>query len=312
MKNKDEIGRISSRRIFLQKAGLLALTPLLVESNPIFDHAAISRKKLKVLTCNIRVDLPEDTAKGFGWSQRKDVCIQIVKRKNADIIGFQEVLKNQFLDLKKGLSEYYGIGFDGPEMDKHQSGYHGIAKNPIFFSRKRFELLHAGSYWLSETPLIAGSISWGSARARNATWVRLLDRETGKELRVVNLHLDHVSADAKLQQARLVLQESAQYQEDFIQILTGDFNVSPSSNVVKEVLHSGWVDSFPQPANGEKAEGTTHGFKPNDLERAKKANKIDYIFSKGPVTALSSHIIKDHIGGVYPSDHYFLEALFEF
>src|SRR5690606_34047807 len=116
---------------------------------------------------------------------------------NPDIIGFQEVLKPQFLDLKAGMKDFQGLNFDGPEMDMHEEGYHGIAKNPIFFSKKRFELLAAGGYWLSETPLIAGSQSWGTARARNMAWVRVYDRVTRKELRVLNLHLDHVSNEAK-------------------------------------------------------------------------------------------------------------------
>ncbi|MCH5686766.1 hypothetical protein LWM68_22405 [Niabella sp. W65] len=52
--------------------------------------------------------------------------------------------------------------------------------------------------------MIAGSKSWETARARHANWVRLKERKTGKELRIVNLHLDHISDEAKLQQARMV------------------------------------------------------------------------------------------------------------
>ena len=299
----------SSRRGFLQRMGAIALLPLInVES--VFAEVDSSNRNavLKVLTCNIRVDLPEDEQKGNGWSKRKEGCIQIIKRSKADIIGFQEVLKNQFLDLKKGLSDYYGIGFDGPEMDAHKEGYHGIAKNPIFFSKKRFELLNAGGYWLSENPLEAGSISWESARARNASWVRLLDKKTGKEFRLVNLHLDHVKDEAKLQQIKLVLKESAQYQSDFVQILTGDFNSGPDSAVIKEIMTAGWKDTFSVNNIVGKVEGTTHAFVPHDMERAKRAKKIDFIFTKGPVSFISAKIIKDNWKGVYPSDHYFVDA----
>lgn len=294
----------SSRRGFLQQLAFLSVATIFQANTASAKSFGLHQQHtLKVLTCNIRVDLPEDEQKGNGWKTRKNACIQVIKNQKADIIGFQEVLANQFQDLKDGLSDYIGIGFDGPEMDRHKEGYHGIAKNPVFFSKKRFELITAGGYWLSENPLVAGSISWESARARNAFYVRLKDKKTGKQFRLINLHLDHVKDEAKLAQIKLVLQESAQYQDDFMQILTGDFNAGPDSKVIAAVLEHGWKDSFLG-----KQEGTTHGFKPDDKERAARAKKIDYIFTKGPLKSLDSVIIKDNYKGIYPSDHYFVAS----
>jgi len=303
----------SSRRGFIQKLTLLSGSTVLTSSNvKAFSSIAPKSNELKVLTCNIRVDLPEDAQVGNGWGARKEACIHIIKKQKADVIGFQEVLVNQFQDLKDGLTSYFGIGFDGPEMDKFKEGYHGIAKNPIFFSKNRFELLTAGGYWLSDTPLIAGSISWESGRARNAFWVRLRDKISGKQFRVINLHLDHVKDEAKLEQIKLVLSESAQYQDDFIQFMIGDFNSAPNSKVVSNILSSGWNESYTSKDPNGKIEGTTNGFKPHDQERYARAKKIDYIFTKGPITTLDSNIIKDNFKGIYPSDHYFLEATFKF
>lgn len=297
----------TNRRAFFKKALPLVLVPFL-PSLTFGDSLRANNKSLKVLTCNIRVDLPDDATKGVGWGQRREVCIRIIKNQQADIIGFQEVLGNQFKDLKAALTDYYAFGYDGPEMDKHKEGYHGIAKNPIFFSKKRFELLTASTYWLSETPLVAGSISWSSARARNAGWVRLYDKYTKKELRVVNLHLDHVNDEAKKHQIQVVLDEAAQYQENFPQLLLGDFNADMHSIVIKNIEKSGWIDSFRE-VNGDSAvEGTTHGFKGDNYEKKTKTKKIDFIFHKGPAKTLVSKIIKDHVKGVYPSDHYFLSA----
>lgn len=298
----------SSRRDFLQQMTFLSLATLITpHSAKAIGGDVVDKNSLRVLCCNIRVDLPEDEKTGHGWKSRREACLEIIKKQKSDVIGFQEVLSNQFHDLKRGLTDYFGIGFDGPEMDRYKDGYHGIAKNPIFFSKKRFELLTAGGYWLSENPLEAGSISWDSARARNAFWIRLLDKKTGKEVRVINFHLDHVKEEAKIQQVLMVLKESAQYQQDFIQIMTGDFNSHPDSKVISNVLEYGWVDSFTG-----KLEGTGHGFKPHDMERAARAKKIDFIFSKGSIQAKNSRILKDSFNGIYPSDHYFLVADFEF
>lgn len=300
-----------NRRAFLQKAGLLAALPLL---SKIDIHAAdvSSSLALKILTCNIRVDLPEDVEKGLGWKHRKEACIQVIRQQKADIIGFQEVLKNQFLDLKSSLKDFVAFGFDGPEMDQFKEGYHGIAKNPILFSKKRFELLTAGGYWLSEAPLKAGSISWGSARARNCSWVRLLDKKTEKEIRLVNLHLDHISNLAREKQIQVILEDAAQYQTDFVQIMTGDFNVGMDTKVYQDVLQAGWTDSYSQVHGDVKPEGSTNGFKPLDDPRQAKAKKIDFIFTKGPIKASSAKIIKDTYKQIQPSDHYFVDALLHY
>lgn len=301
----------SNRREFFKKVGLLTAMPLLAKLDLQAEQLPAKGNQIKVLTCNIRVDLEEDAAKGLGWKDRREACLAVIKKQKADLIGFQEVLKGQFLDLKENLKDYFAFGFDGPEMDAFKEGYHGIAKNPILFSKKRFELLAASAYWLSETPLKAGSLSWGSARARNAVFVRLLDKKTNKEIRLTNLHLDHVSNEAKEGQIKVVLEEAAQYQSDFPQILTGDFNVGMDSKVYQDVIAAGWKDSYVQVKGNETPEGTTHGFKGNDPHR-KKSKKIDFIFLNGPLKAIDTSIIKDSFKGVLPSDHYFVSAVLEY
>jgi endonuclease/exonuclease/phosphatase family metal-dependent hydrolase len=301
------------RKSFLKNAGLLSAVPLLssLEGYP-FARTYTKSSTLKVMTCNIRVDLDEDRQKGVGWESRKDACVKVIQHQRADIIGFQEVLKNQFLDLKSVLKDYYGLGFDGPEMDMYSEGYHGIAKNPIFFSKSRFFILAAGGYWLSETPLEAGSMSWGSARARHINWVRLYDKSTKQEFRFLNTHLDHVSNEAKLGQIKMIIEEAAQYRPNFPQILVGDFNSRSESPVIQEVLSSDWLDSYLQ-VHGESDPGpTTHDFTgPNDPKKDKR-KKIDFIFIKGGFKASDSTIIRDSYKDVYPSDHYFVDAVLHF
>lgn len=300
----------SSRRRFLKGFGATALLPLL----PKFAFAEGNRFNPvrsaihKVLSCNIRVALPEDEAKGVGWSQRKALCMDVIKRQKPDIICLQEVLKVQAEDLKKAFPDFQLLGFDGPEMDAHKEGYHGIAKNPIMFHTKRYELLNAGGYWLSQTPLVAGSKSWDTARARHANWVRLKDRRTQKEFRVVNLHLDHESGNAKVEGAKMVVEESTQYQAEFPQILAGDFNARRDSRVFEPVKAGGWVDSYTA-VHGDTPPGfTVHVFEGDKYSKGRPDGKIDFIFCKGLVKSHASTIIRDSKNGLYPSDHYFLSA----
>jgi endonuclease/exonuclease/phosphatase family metal-dependent hydrolase len=199
MKNRSQ-ENMAFRRRLIKGLGVVALAPFL----PAAGIAAASQALMKgngnhkVLTCNIRVALPEDDEKGLGWNTRREVCVQLIKDQQPDIIGFQEVLKEQAAYLQQQMPKYSLFGFDGPEMDAHPTGYHGIAKNPIMWLKQRYELMAGGTYWLSETPLVAGSMSWNTARARHVNWVRLREIKTGKEIRVVNLHLDHKSPEAKV------------------------------------------------------------------------------------------------------------------
>ena len=203
-------------------------------------------------------------------------------------------------------TEDFPFGFEGPEMDPYTEGYHLIGKNVIFFSKKRYELISAGCYWLSEDPVIAGSISWETNRARHANWVRVLDRKTGKQLRLIDIHLDHKSQSAKLNQAKLVVREAAQYQDSFPQIICADFNSKKSTDQIVHFTQNGWTDWYDVLHNGVEYGRTAHGFMGKNHPRA--GHRIDYILTKGNAKALSCEIITDHRGEMYPSDHYFMLA----
>lgn len=155
----------------------------------------------RVASCNIRVALPQDEEGGNGWSARKYVCERVMKRCKADIYCLQEVTVGQYEDMCRMFPGYFVFGYPGPETDAlPDREYHGIAKNLVMFSKRRYEMTGAGVYWLSDTPLVGGSSSWGTARPRHVNWVRLRDRRSGREFRVLSLHLDHISHEARLAQ----------------------------------------------------------------------------------------------------------------
>lgn len=268
-----------------------------------------------VLTCNIRVALAEDDAAGYGWAARKDLCAEIIRSRNPDIVCMQEVLRVQNKDLKKLFPGYMLFGFEGPEMDAHQDdGYYGIAKNVIMFSTKRYELVSAGGFWLSETPHLPGSASWETARARHVNWVRLKERASGVEFRVVNTHLDHKGQKARVEQIKMIMAESALYPAVFPQIFAGDFNAHGDNPVYDIIKQAGWTDSY-DAVHPEGYRGyTAHGFMGPDYakklkpERLGKDLRIDHIFLRGPVRADAGEVIVDSKNGKYPSDHYFLSA----
>lgn len=303
-----------SRRNFIKGVGVVATAPMLASQGL---HAVelvglADQSSHQILSCNIRVDLPEDNAKGFGWQGRKKMCIEIIKQQKPTIICLQEVLRNQNEDFKKAFPDFQSFGFEGPEMDEFVEGYHGIAKNPILFLKKRYELLAAGEYWLSETPLIAGSLSWGTARARHANWIRLRDKQSNKDFRVINLHLDHKEQKAREEQIALVLKEAKQYQTSYPQILTGDFNCDMQNKVYSLVKAANWVDTYTEIHGNQEPGYTVHEFEGERYSKKDAKKKIDFIFFSGPLKASASKIIKDHVDGKYPSDHYFVSSEISF
>lgn len=263
----------------------------------------------RVLSCNIRVALPQDEAKGYGWPQRKQGCLDLIRKQNPDIVCFQEVLRTVNEDIKAYFgSKYMVLGYDGPEMDVRTEGYHNIAKNVLMFSKMRYDLLAAGTYWLSENPLIGGSMSWETSRARHVNWVRLRDKKTGIVFRVMDVHLDHISQQARLKQVDFIVKEAGQYLSSFPQLLVGDMNSAQDHPEAELLRQSGWKDTY-QEANGSYEIGTTNHefFDANSTDKV-RPYRIDFIYAKGDVNCKKSFLIKGKIGKIFPSDHYFIAA----
>jgi endonuclease/exonuclease/phosphatase family metal-dependent hydrolase len=302
------------RRTFIRNLGLAASFPWFGRAARAAPDAPAKANAAAhtILSCNIRVALPEDEATGNGWNARRELCIDVIRAQKPDLICLQEVLREQMADLERAFPTFGSFGFEGPEMDARRVGYHAIAKNPIFYARARYDLVSAGGFWLSETPHLPGSLSWESARARHINWVRLRDRASRRQFRVLSTHLDHVSQHAREEQIKLILAEAAVYPPEFPQVLAGDFNAGATNPVLKLALDAGWTNSHTA-APGPRDEGnTTHGFLgpkyTPKTEAGRKRGPIDFILTHGPVSTLKWRIVRDGRNGRYPSDHYFVAA----
>lgn len=265
----------------------------------------------RIMTCNIRITGLEEDAPypERVWENRRDYCVKTIKKQDPDMFCLQEVIYDSYSwFVDKFGKEYYHFGFIGPEMDSWTEGYHFIGKNVIFFKKSRFELVSSGCYWLSETPTIAGSMSWGTNRARHCNWVRLRDRKTGREFRLLDTHLDHKSDPARREQIKMVVEECDQYPEGMPQILCGDFNAGIQSAPIQFIrTRKEWKEMYEDIHGQGEAGRTYHAFLG---EEKGPGSRIDFIFHRGPVEVTDAQIIKDHEGKMFPSDHYFIVADF--
>lgn len=256
---------------------------------------------MRFMTCNIRTsqanDGPDD------WVKRQDLCVDVIRSYDPDVIGFQEVSRRQYEDLQEGFPEYADFGIaDRPD---------GLnPTNVIFYRRDAFQIQSQGGYLLSETPHISGSSSWDSMYPRLANWIQLRPTDGGKEFRYINTHLDHMSADARENQAALIDEDAVAWPSDYPQILTGDMNCDKTTAPIQGFLKAGWEDTYSALHGDEDPGNTFHRFKGPRFQEEEDVwqGKIDFLFVRGALSILKSGIVTDHADGRYPSDHYFLFA----
>jgi endonuclease/exonuclease/phosphatase family metal-dependent hydrolase len=296
------------RRDFIRHLGLAATLPW-------FGPAALAATEAapptnsgthKILTCNVRVDVPADGKAGNGWADRKELCAEVMRAQKADLICLQECQHVHLKHLKTRLPEFDSFALPNPEARAHPH-------NAILFSRARYEMVSAGGFWLSEKPHVAGSKSWDSAESRFVNWVHLKERGSGKEFRLWNTHLDHVGQVAREKQAALIVQASEVLPKEFPQLLTGDFNAHAVNPAIKLVAASGWTDTYSAVHGPEDPGFTAHAFLGprygDEKLKGRPGARIDWIWCRGAVKVLAAEVIRDSRNGRYPSDHYFVSAV---
>jgi endonuclease/exonuclease/phosphatase family metal-dependent hydrolase len=252
---------------------------------------------MHVLCSNVRCSTGKDGDNI--WANRKQVCVDVMRAQDPAIICCQEVLEDQFADLSAGLPEFdsFGMADEPHSLD---------VVDVIFYRRGLFRRVSAGGHWLSQTPHIPGSKSWDSDCIRLCNWLRLVETASGKEFRVVNTHLDHISQLARENQARLINEDAAAYEAAYPQILTGDMNAIASNAAIVSFKAAGWADTY-EAVHGQDTPGNSfHRFMGPAFPA--QVGKIDWIFVRGAVRTLSARIVTDTINGRYPSDHYFVSA----
>lgn len=77
------------------------------------------------------------------------------------------------------------------------------------------------------TPDRTKAVGWDARAERVATWVELTNRQTGRQVLVINTHLDHVGERARMRGAQLILDLVEDWPAETPMIILGDFNASP-------------------------------------------------------------------------------------
>jgi endonuclease/exonuclease/phosphatase family metal-dependent hydrolase len=255
-----------------------------------------SREPLSVMSFNIRYGTANDGENS--WPNRRELLFDVMRDANADVIGLQEALDGQIQELLAALPHYglIGVGRD----DGRRRGEFAA----ILYRRTRFTVSDAGTFWLSDTPEVIASKSWGNTITRICTWARLVDRDGGA-LWLYNVHLDHQSQPSRERSAALLVERIGTRPRDEPVIVTGDFNAGEENAAVALLTRpraggSPFVDTFRVRHPGEKAVSTFNSFKSFPVD----GDKIDYILVQPGTKVLDAAIIRTSRHGRYPSDHF--------
>jgi len=117
---------------------------------------------LRLMSFNIRLNTSGDGP--HAWPYRKDLAASILHLHQPDVVGLQEALPDQVDDLAARLPDFAWVGV-GRDDGVRQGEFAAI-----FYRRARLTLLDQGTFWLSQTPNIPGSLGWDAACIRIVTW----------------------------------------------------------------------------------------------------------------------------------------------
>lgn len=261
--------------------------------------ASASRRgghRLDVMTFNLRF---ASTAEPNSWAARRPVMRELLRRESPHIIGTQEGVYQQLRDIDSDLGPHYdwiGTGREGGSHDESVA---------IFYDTRRLAPVEYDHFWLSDTPELIGSNTWGAAFPRIVTWVRFRDRRDAREFYALNTHLDNASQYARARAARLISERIARLDGALPLVVTGDFNAAAHQNPVYDtMLGAGLVDTWDTAAERSTLYGTFHGYKP----LAPNGDRIDWILVRPGVSVHRAAVNTFSVDGQFPSDHVPVQA----
>ena len=256
-----------------------------------------AQSALRVMTFNIRLNTSSDSLNA--WPFRKDkVASQIIFHK-IELLGVQEALHDQMIDLQQRLPQFKYVG-GGRDDGKTKGEY-----SAIFYDTTKLQLLSSNMFWLSETTTVAGSKGWDAAITRIVTWAKFKDKRSKKIFFAFNTHFDHMGKIARRESAKLVLQKVKEIASSTPAVITGDFNAEPNDEPIQVIVDKNnplrLTDSkelSQTPHYGPT--GTFNGFQTKE----RNDQPIDYIFLKGNWKVLTHSTISQTWMGRFASDHF--------
>lgn len=244
---------------------------------------------MKIVTWNLRCVWDGDGINAF--LHRAGMIYDKIRREAPDVVAFQEAIPCSLELLQNMFPDYLFFGQMRSARYDGEGLYTAIKK-------QNFDLLGGETFWLSPTPYTAGSRFENQSpcpRVCVVTYIR--DKKTGETFEIYNVHLDHVSDEARVLGLDCVLRRMREQKakKDCPQVLLGDFNAEPSSAVITTCnAQTEWFEAT------KSVSATFHDY--GKIENC----KIDYIYlsTEWRARLQGAETWTDCHEGIYLSDHY--------
>lgn len=241
---------------------------------------------MKLITYNLSCDW--NSCDGINsFVHRAGMIYDRIREEMPDIVAFQEVIPKSLDFLRRICPEYEFFGQFRTENFDGEGIYTAVRCD--LYDVTAFE-----PFWMSPNPYEPGSrFPEQSECPRICVLTDIRNRKTGERMRLMNVHLDHISDQARELGIRCVLEKAKEYQNrnPLPLVIVGDFNALPGSAPIRICEEFGLKDA----AYNQKC--TFHEF-------GKREEKLDYIFISKELNAKESFVWADNRCGIYLSDHY--------
>ena len=243
------------------------------------------------MTFNLRFENDRDGENA--WCHRRDMVAELIIRYAPSIVGTQEGKWSQLEFLKDRLPDYTSI-----TSNRVQDA---TCQYPTLFVRQEeFEVHDGKDHWLSKTPARHRSKNWDSAFPRMLNCARLRMIQGGDTIWAAVTHLDHIGGEARYEQAKLVA-EWVKGRTGPV-IVMGDFNDHPESLVHATLIDPGvgLKDTWQVLGLDEDAGSYTH----HGFDGEPQMTRMDWILVSPHFRVQDASVIRGHVEGRYPSDHF--------
>jgi endonuclease/exonuclease/phosphatase family metal-dependent hydrolase len=246
---------------------------------------------LRIMTYNIRRAGTEKKEERL-WNSRMPLVVKLIEHINPDIMGLQEAVEAQIIDLREKLPNFDSFG------QSRGSSWWGMGTdeyNPIFYHKDKYELLANGTFSINQsigwTPLKVRSTGW---LPRICTWGKFKIKGTDTVFYVYNTHLDDKYEEARLRGLDIIKQNIADQVDQYPVILMGDFNAEFEDAIKQKLVGFSATKNLAKEVSGPQE--TRTGWDDKELKA------IDHILINDPeAIGVTSYKVVQTDG--YPSDH---------
>ncbi len=236
------------------------------------------------------------------WPQRQKRVVELIKDMQPDIMGVQELYKDQLEDLIAQIGEEYEF-YTKPAEDGELNG--------IFYRIDRFEVLEKKVWYMTPTPDVPSS--------ETLTLLKMKDQVSGATFAVFNSHFAFSNIEKRDFQARFVVKNLEPYAQQMPVFLTGDLNTFPArldlekfpfydGDYINRILtQSSLRDAKELSLLGHLGPISTFTNDPQDVLPFKGLGTpgvfLDHIYTTKDVKVLLHAVQPGTVDGEFPSDH---------